>query len=334
MKAREIGDTLISFYKKQSDKTGEIIKLKEYLVDKAILYKPYIDFLRSIQNEEEQKNYKRNMLPCAMISGIGGSDKSRENMVKKNNLMFIDMDYDENPTFSSEQILNTHAYSIFRKPYVYAVGRSCRNKGLFCIILVEDIDKIEQYHLALKDIFAKEFTIVLDDNCQNPNRAKFISYDENLINGEWIKDDDEEIIPFNEINPDYKIIDNHYQREHKTIPVNSILNDDLFIIKCIIKLITECNYQANEYFAWLKDGFRLATLDYNTGYFLFLLISRKSQGYKNDKEVKNKFDECCKHTKYDKTSLSYYFGLLKQKYGNDWIKKVNEINLDKYISNK
>ena len=324
MKAKDIGEMKISFYKRQTDKTGEVITLKEYLIDKPILYKMNIDILRSETNEEYQKNWKRNMLPCGMISGIGGSDKSRDNMIKKNNIIFLDMDYQDNPTFHSEQILLTHAYNILKEPYVYAVGRSCRNNGLFCIILVEDIEKIEQYYQSLKRIFAEKFTIVLDDKCSNSNRAKFITYDEKVLSGEWIKEDEEEIIPFNVIDTCSVVNELKFPKNNIPIPLNSLLNNDLFIIKCIIKLVKDCNYQSNDYYDWLKDGFRLATLDYKTGFLLFLLISKKSQGYKNDREVERKFKECCLHTKFNRSCMSHYFKLLKDKIGDNWKAEVEK----------
>ena len=92
-------------------------------------------------------------------------------------------------------------------------------------------------------------------------------------------------------------------------------------------LVRDYHYSSDDYASWLNDGFRLATLGEQMGLFLFIMISRNSSGYRNDADVKRKFDECIRHTKFDRTRLAYYFGCLKKKIGNDWIQKVQAFEL-------
>lgn len=171
---------------------------------------------------------------------------------------------------------------------------------------------------SIKSDFEK-IGIIIDKQCSNINRLRFATYDEKLVNGEWIKEGDVEIYDKTE---EHDILPNIKKPINDVIPANSLLLDNVFIMKSIMTLVGNYGYRSDDYYSWLQDGFRLATLGEEMGFFLFLMISRRSSGYKNDADVQRKFKECLRCTKMNRSCIAYYFGCCKNKIGKDWIKAV------------
>lgn len=326
IKSEEIGNTIISCYRKINDKNGIKCKLYDFLTKVTAGCRDLIENLRCIDDETQQKQFKVFNIPCATISIVAGEDKSVEKCKQKNNLIAIDIDAAENPQLQNEVILMNTGYRLFDLPYVYAVGHSCRGKGLFAIIPIKSIDDILKHFNSIKSDFEK-IGIIIDKQCSNINRLRFATYDEKLVNGEWIKEGDVEIYDKTE-EPD--ILPNIKKPINDVIPANSLLLDNVFIMKSIMTLVGNYGYRSDDYYSWLQDGFRLATLGEEMGFFLFLMISRRSSGYKNDADVQRKFKECLRCTKMNRSSIAYYFGCCKNKIGKDWIKTVQEFKLPKH----
>lgn len=238
---------------------------------------PLIKKLRSIENESDQKSFKMNFIPAASVSMLSGIDKSAENCKHKNNLLVIDIDEHDNPQLNNETVLVNTCYNIFNLEYVYAVGRSCRGKGIFCIIPIENAELIKDYFKCIKEDF-KNIGLVIDQQCSNINRLRFASYDEKLVDGTWIKTNEDVQVysKLPEIEPEINIqVNSNYN-----LGPNSLVMNDLFVMKAMILLVVKYNYKSNEYYSWLQDGFRLACLGDTFGFFWFLQISRRSAGYK------------------------------------------------------
>lgn len=330
MKAREISQMTISYFENGEtyNSQGTEITIKDYLINKSIENKDKVLMLRSLTTEEEQKTMKK-YLPSAKISMIAGEDKSIANAKRFNNLLVLDFDTHDNMKFESEDVLLNTGYRLFNLPFVYMVSRSCRGKGLFCIIPVKDIKKIKDYIKSLYNYFKEEMNLIIDIQCSNLNRGRFISYDELVINREWIKSDDEDIEVY-DVEVSENIATNYFNpvKSHsKVFKANDLVLDNIFIMKAVMRLVKDCNYKTNDYYSWLMDGFRLATLGEDMGFFLFLMISRNSSGYKNDRDVQIKFRQCLSATKFDRSCMSYYFGLLKSKYGDKWRSEVESFEL-------
>lgn len=327
IEAKEIAKTPITCYRTVNDKQGINTTLDQFIIKLGLGVKDLISQLRSITDEVQQKQFKTFNIPCATISIVAGEDKSALSIKSKNNIIAIDIDEKENPYLSNETMLINTGYRLFNLPYVYLVSRSCRGKGLFVIIPVENIDNIKGYFNKIREDF-KKMNIVIDAQCCNINRLRFASYDDKTIQGEWRKEGNTPIEIFDEILEDDNQETYTSNFAVKTaIQANSLLLDDLFIIKALMMLVKDYGYTSDDYSSWLNDGFRLATLGEQMGLFLFIMISRNSRGYKNDSDVKRKFEECIRHTKFDRTCLAYYFGVLKKKIGTDWVKAVQDFQL-------
>lgn len=322
IKANEIGNTIIKCYRTVNSKQGIECTLYEFLTKVTAGCRDLIETLRNIEDTDQQKQFKTFNIPCATISIVAGEDKSIEHCKQKNNLIVIDIDEHDNPQLNNEVILINTGYNLFNLPYVYAVGRSCRGKGLFAIIPIADIENIKKHFDSIRHDF-EQLNIIIDKQCSNINRLRFATYDEKLVDNTWIKEEDVEV--YDKVAEEETAIPTLSANIQQTvIPANSLLLDNVFIMKAMMMLVSDCGYTSDDYYSWLQDGFRLATLGEQLGFFLFLMISRKSRGYRNDADVQRKFAECLRCTKMDRTSIAYYFGCLKKKLGSNWIQTVQK----------
>lgn len=323
----DILNTQISTYDNIRCVDNKIMTVADFFLKMSFKYKNIIEKIREEKDIEKQKQ-KKQQLPCCIVAGICGETKSEKDMVSKNNLIIIDIDEKENPFFASEQVLLQRGYHLSRLPYVAFVGRSCRGKGLFCLIPVADINKIKKYIESISIIFKDELGLIIDKQCTNVNRLRFISYDEHIFNKEWIK---EEVEVFDKIiskQPEFSVVQ---IKNNENISETGLVSNDVFILKCIMKLVHDKKYKTTSYNEWLLNGFRLATLKKNMGFFLFLLISRNSPSYKNDDDVIKQFNICRKNTKFNRASIAFYFSIAKKEYGSKWIDIINSFELKDYI---
>ena len=107
------------------------------------------------------------------------------------------------------------------------------------------------------------------------------------------------------------------------------------IIVAIYALVNFHGYTADDYDAWLLEGFRLATLpNKEVGLKLFNMISEKSDNYEGINDVKEKFEECLKTTTYKTNILGYYINKIRDYYGYDWRYRVSDILKEKGIKVK
>ena len=314
----------IKVYKNIYDKQGVLTTLDKFLFNVANWQKDNILKIREETDKNIQKDLKK-MLPCATLSCICG--ESKNNILSQNKLLCIDVDLAENPHLKSREVLFNTAYRIFSEKWCFCVGRSVSGTGLFSIIVIKDKERFGDYFKCLEKIMKEKHGIIIDKQCNNINRLRFVSYDEKIMNGEWLK---EEVEEFDEVIEEeenlFENIEINKEKIKEFNEINSLVNDDLFVACCIMYLITKCEYRSNDYYSWLQDGFRMSLLG-NKYYFLFRQLSRASSGYKNDNDVRKKWENCIRESKMSRGSLSYYFMLLKKKLGAGWKLEIMEYEL-------
>ena len=307
MKANELLYTKISYYGKvRYNKAYKTITLYEWIGKYSLKNKSKIDAIRQLYDTDKEaaKKMKADNLPCVTITGLF-NDYRRVDLAERINPLFvIDIDRDDNFHIQDWDELKRKVASL---PYVFLTSYSCSGKGLYCIIYFNINLNIENMFNALQADF-KEMNINIDKSCKDITRLRFISYDDNILIRQG------EIEMYNK----EKIIENNI-----SIETYGALNEtDAFTYKAIYHLITKCHYQSNDYSTWLQDGFRLATFG-EYGYLLFMLLSMNSAHYDKD-AAEEKFKECQRTSRYTTSSLIYYFGKLKQYYGDNWKGIVNE----------
>lgn len=308
MKSNELMNLQISYYGNvRYNKAYKTITLSEWISKYAIRNKRIIEQIRAQYDidKNKAKQMKTENLPCVTMTGVF-EDYRRVDLASRINPIFvIDIDRDDNPQIEDWNELKLKVANL---PYVFLTSYSCSGKGVYCIIYFNINLNIEYMFNALQADF-KEMGINIDKNCKDITRLRFVSFDNNIL----IRQNDVEMY-----DKEVKIETNiNYQS------AGQMNETDDFIYQAIYHLITKCNYRANEYSEWLQDGFRLASFG-QYGFILFMLLSQLSDNY-DEQSAKEKFKECQRTTKYDKSSLIYYFSRLKEYYGDNWKQIINNI---------
>ena len=275
-----------------------------------------IDFLRELNKRDEKcaKKYKADNLPGCTVSCLCDKRRLTKKVIYNTGIISIDIDAADNQGMDPEKV----KADIIKLPYVMLTMKSCRGDGVFCLVKYNrENDFVETFN-ALKEDF-KNIGYIIDKKCYDIVRLRLITYDENmLING--IVTEYDKVIK----KPD---VVKANRRKYEENGIWELTKDDLKSISTIIYvLVNYCDYTADEYDEWLYEGFRLATIpNYELGLKLFTMISRNSEGYEDDEDVKAKFDECRRTTNNNTNVLGYYVNVIKDVYGPEWKSVVNEL---------
>lgn len=306
MKTKELLQTKISYYSNvKYSNSYKQITLYDWISNYSMKNKNIIMEIRNIYDKHKTlaKQMKSQNLPAVTITGVFNEYRRVNQVSKINPIIAIDIDRDDNPDITD---WNELKYKVAKLSYVFLTSWSCSGRGIYCLVYFNNELNFEKVFNALYDDF-KQMNINIDRQCKDITRLRFVSYDDNML----IRQD--EIEMYNK-EKETNIIVNV---ENKSTLLN-VSND--FTYRAIYHLITECNYRSNKYEDWLQDGFRLSTFG-DLGYILFMLLSMKSDNY-DEQAAKNKFIECQKSTRYNTTSLTYYFKKLKDIYGDKWMEKI------------
>ena len=306
MKANELLNLEVSYYSRCTyNKSYKTIRLYDWISKYTLRNCGKIMSIRKMYEEDptKAKKMKADNLPCITVTG-GFNECRRVDLAKKLNPIFvIDIDKADNPDIEDWNELKKKVASL---PYVFLTSYSCSGRGVYAMIYFDINVDVAKMSNALYEDF-KQMGIIIDKQCKDITRLRFISYDDNIL----IRQN--EIEMYNkELEIEQPVITNTY---------GSINESDAFIYQAIYHLITKCNYRSNRYAEWLQDGFRLATFG-DLGYILFMLLSMRSDNF-DEQAAKDKFAECTRTTKYTKASLVYYFGRLKEYYGDNWKQIIN-----------
>lgn len=301
MKANELLKTEISYYSNvKYSNSYKDITLYDWITKYSIKHKQIIDEIRELYNKSKTraKMMKAENLPAVTITGIFHEYRRIDLVTRINPIIAIDIDRDDNPDIEDWDELKRKVASL---PYVFLTSYSVSGKGIYCLVYFDNTLDVKLVFNALYEDF-KRIGIIIDKNCKDITRMRFVSYDDNIL------------IRQNDIEQYNKTLDDYINQNYVQVGTLNVSNE--FIFQAIYYLIKECNYRADDYYDWLKDGFRLATFG-EYGYMLFRLLSSKSNNY--DRQImEEKFKECTKTTKYSKDCLVYYFGQLKKKLGPNW----------------
>lgn len=170
----ELMQTKVSYLNSVYDKKTTEITLQEALTTKAEKVIPLQEQLRKLTEKEEIQAYKRNNLPLFSPSVVFNNDGTTANNIKlTNNIICIDIDAQDNNYISA-----TEMKEIVKKiPFVFFAQESASGKGIFCLIQIKDKNKFKEHFNALEELF-KQYNLVIDKQCNDINRKRFICYDE------------------------------------------------------------------------------------------------------------------------------------------------------------
>lgn len=314
MKVKDILNQKVSYFdsSKKSSRPVHTITMINFLGEDQIKNRAKVDYVRklNIKDEDAAKDYKINNMPCCTISGVFTDHRYAMCCTSKTGVMAIDIDKQDNDGLDVEEAKQ----KMMQLPYVFLAMKSCRGEGIFCLVYYnKELEFRYVFNALEEDILNYGYRI--DKKCKDICRLRIVSWDDNIL----IKNEVEEY--------DKTKTNETIERQEYNLDEWNMTKDDLMlVVKCIYLLVNNLNYVTDDYEEWLLDGFRLATIpNEEVGLRLFLMISTKSKNYKGRSDVEQKFRECRRTTKYKTNILGYYINKVKDAYGDEWLKKVNNI---------
>lgn len=297
---------------------SQIMSTREAL-EYGLNYKGLIDKARNLSvDDPHYKETKMRMfawLPTACISG------NKSNIVHTYPVLCIDIDQKDNQDIDIDTIKD----KLIELPFIYYVGLSIGGKGVFALALIEDENYYQEHFNAMKDYMKNHLGLIIDPQCGNKNRLRFMSYD----NDPRIKEDNIKIKPFTELKwdePDFidsTIQFNLFVKPKREMP--DLLDDDKFCYSVVDFCIDKLHYQSGgRTTGWIQDLSICKSLPY--GDDLALRISRQSSGYVSDKDVLGVFNHKATYT--NRSGLTKFFKLCKDYFSSqnkNWIYSIKEL---------
>lgn len=167
---KSLFDTKIGYYANVKDNVGTETTLRDFLF--CDQYKEQIETIRSIADEEKQKELKKE-LPLATISGTFAPTRQAANLVVHSHLLCIDIDKKDNMGVEGFDDLKRKCTAF---PQILYTGHSVRGEGWFAIFRIAYPEKHKAQFEALRRDFAHE-GLVIDKSCKDVSRMRIISYD-------------------------------------------------------------------------------------------------------------------------------------------------------------
>jgi hypothetical protein len=233
------------------------------------LLKKKTDILRTIQDEDEQKEYKKQNLPYFNLGTFTNNHRKNANL-KSSSFFLFDYDYLDDKLDSLKTRLKNDAS-------VFAYFVSPRGNGLKVIYKLEDEITDPDFFSQLYKHYATEFKIDLGsdpDKTSDPSRPCFFSYDPELYYNSDAKPLNIDVIsPIAAAKPSGKSLDLTYS------PVDNVM------LRQAIEFLRQQKLSYND---WLACGFALAPLgEYGRQYFH--LLSNNPNYNDTPVEIESKF---------------------------------------------
>lgn len=316
MKAREIGNMMIRVYERvyKTKKPLGDWTLREYL-DNCTRDAHVVEVctkLAPLDKHRDEELYKKTKVEdyCSTISCLCDTSGRNSKIVSvRNPLIVIDIDADDNEWMSQPGKLDAFISGIYRSRHVYAVGRSCSGRGVYVIFLIAQHDNDAQFRASFRSLEAemKEHGIKPDPACKDIARTRFASMYPPLI-----KPDDEEIVPYE-------------GRLEPAVPEHdseSVLPNDIIygipkeeILKEVVRMIMETGFNASHYMTWVQIAFFTKNLGPDLGYWIFRYISERSDNYRGEWDVRNKFDNLGISVRNEADCYGYFFNMAFKRFG-------------------
>ena len=287
---KSLFDTKISYYSNVEDNVGTEISLHDFLFcDK---YKKQIEHIRSIKDEDQQKNLKK-QLPLATISGTFAPTRKAENLVAHSNLLCIDIDKKDNMGVAWFDNLKHEWHNI---PQILYAAHSVRGEGWFAIFHIAYPDKHKEQFKALQRDFANS-GLIIDKSCKDVSRMRTISYD-----------------PDPYVNEAATLYNKVWVEPKPTIHIPYSGGDDIAQVEKCCHIITDRGIDiTSTYDDWFHVGAALASLG-ERGRNLFHLVSSQNAKYKAS-ETDKKFDNFLSNV--SSINIGTFFHICSQ-YGINW----------------
>lgn len=164
--------TKVAYMDNVCAKQSDTITLQEALTKAASIQDKQAE-LRTLTDKAEMQKYKRNNFPAFAPSVVFNSDGTTKDNVKQiNPIICVDIDGQDNGYMSTDKMKEI----VSKIPYVFYAQESASGKGIFCFVQIEDTNQFKGHFNALQEAF-KANGLIIDAQCKDINRKRFIAYD-------------------------------------------------------------------------------------------------------------------------------------------------------------
>lgn len=273
--------------------------------------KNIVEKARQLKQNGQDEEYKalKETLPCTMYTCHTNESKSSKDI--KDLLPFIVIDIDHLDENEVEETKN----KLFALPYVFLVSKSVSGLGVYALAYIAYPEKAKETYRSLVIDMAK-IGIEIDKQCNNINRLRFMSYDENLL----VKENDMLIEPYSKyVEPTSNLKCKESKKSVDSI-VKSYDGVNIELLHKAVKLMIEDGYHVNSYGAWYHLASELKNFD--DGLELFIKSSSNPQ-YNDSEEVIIKKWEKAEPSGITPDLSRKWMGMAKNRFGKDWWKISN-----------
>lgn len=304
MRAEQIGNMTIRVYASvDANSQFRDLTLFNYLMtcveDKTV--NEVCNRLASMQKSDPTYQAVKKHNHAATISGISEQGRTDAGVTRRNPLICIDIDADDNPGMKDPEEL---ARRLVNLPCAYASGRSCSGKGVYVILLLSSNDNDNDFKAAFSAI-EEEFRasgIVVDTKCKNVSRLRFSSSYK-----PYIRHPKDDIKPY----ALRKYDEDAEPKVHTKVRGSYMGIPKIEILREVISMLIQHGYVSDDYNSWLVDGFALYPLG-DEGLQLYDMISRASSNYKGFSDVQKKFSQVSNSNWTEDDCYRRFFGLAKK----------------------
>ncbi len=170
----ELMQTKVAYIENVCAKQSDTITLQEALTKAASIQDKQAE-LRQLTDKSEIQKYKRNNFPAFAPSVTFTKDGTTKDNVKQiNPIICVDIDGQDNGYMSTDKMKEI----VSKMDSVFYAQESASGKGIFCLIQIENTNQFKGHFNALSEEF-KANGLVIDEQCSDINRKRFIAYDPN-----------------------------------------------------------------------------------------------------------------------------------------------------------
>lgn len=234
----------------------------------------------AIEKDKSERQRLKKKVPYFTTSGTFAT-RNNEGLIQHSGLIAIDID--DVPNINSAFDILAH------DKYTYSVFRSISTKGLCCIVKIDNhkhgdaFDGLQQYYYNL-------LGISIDPSCKDVARARFISYDPDLI-----------------INSNSSTFKDYLTKQSRINDINASKSSFLHTNSKFERILSAINKDiTGDYKQWLTIGFAIANTYGENGINYYHLISKYSQSY-NANDTERQYKHCLKYNNGKITINSFYY---------------------------
>lgn len=260
---------------------------KDYSLDRWLknTIKPPSALKKTVLDYRDKKDKKLKLkIPCVTISATFKDKRNLDNIKKKNGLICLDIDKDDNPVADMLlviELFKKHSSTLY-------VGKSVSKNGVYAIIKISKKKPLIKYY----NYFEKKLSesgIKIDESCKDYTRLRFFSYDPDAY--------------YNPKANEFKIPKKKKIKKKKF--TGKVSKNDYDRVETVVQIIEQNAIDiTTEYSDWVKIAGALYNSFGEDGRQFFHRVSKYNHGYQ-EKHTDSKFNKCMNMTKITLSTFFY-----------------------------